>query len=175
MEIVYVGLPPTEVFYPYWKDQPLFDIDAVMAFDFGRDLLPAECYKARLAKAHGRPVLCFGRLAHHDPSPPDLAASTFKLEKVDRYLHFLRSRPRTNYESIDCNFYDTFEAAITQRSTVAFTYRDLENREISVATRLRDLQTKQNEEYVQLADGQWIRLDRVSMVNGVAAGESCRF
>ena len=126
----------------------------------------------------GRPTVRVGR----DEEPP-LIADNSNLLALDAYrvgdyetiLAFVAGQPRTNYRPIECNFYDRFEAAITLREVVGLVYRGTMGREINVATSLRDIRTHQSEEFVQLADGQWVRLDRIVSVDGIPAGASCTF
>jgi len=116
--------------------------------------------------------------------PPSEAISDL-LEQVDLkpltpevdtdYIEWGIRFARTNYQPIDCNFYDNFEAAIVQRRAVGLTYLDANGDSISETTLLRDLKTHRTEEFVLLASGVWLRLDRIVSVDGVAAGESCSF
>ncbi len=83
--------------------------------------------------------------------------------------------PRTNYSPINCSFYDNFEAAIVQRRPVALAFLLADDNTVTISTRLIDLKTDRTEEYVQLADKRWIRLDRIVSVDGELAGASCSF
>ena len=78
----------------------------------------------------------------------------------------LEGLPRTNYQPIDCNFYDNFEAAIVRRRVVVLEYRKADGTIERIATRLQDLKTHLTEEYVQLVSGEWLRLDRIVSVDG---------
>lgn len=79
----------------------------------------------------------------------------------------------TNYQPIDCNYYDYFEAAIVQRRAVALAYRTVAGPVTEPAVRLRDLRTVRTEEFVQLAGGRWLRLDQVISLDGRPAGGAC--
>lgn len=83
--------------------------------------------------------------------------------------------PRTNYQPINCSFYDNFEAAIVRRRQVDIAYLLPDDGVKEVKVQLKDLKTRLTEEYVQLANEQWLRLDRIVRVDGVPAGESCSF
>jgi transcriptional antiterminator Rof (Rho-off) len=155
--LYYLGNSPSIVAEKRLKltqDVPPFKVDAVLVY--GEELSVEE--KALLAKyeRHGRSV--------HQV-----------LEGESDFDYLLTGQPETNYHPINCNFYDNFEAAIVQRRTVDLAYRMTDDSVMRKATRLRDLKTHQTEEYVLLADGEWLRMDRVVSVDGVEAGASCRF
>lgn len=81
---------------------------------------------------------------------------------------------RSNYQPIDCGYYDYFEAAIVQRRAVDLRYLLPDGTEKTEHTQLRDLKTAQSEEFVQLADGRWLRLDRIRELDGIVnTGEVC--
>lgn len=148
---------PEAVLYPESELQPLFAVDGAIFFP------GADAGAMELLRRSGRPFLEF-------------AEGAFRADLLyTDYLEQLRSAPRTNYQPIDCNFYDNFEAAIVRRRTVALSYLSAEGEEITASSRLRDLKTHRNEEFVQLASGEWLRLDRIVAVDGVAAGSSCTF
>ncbi len=136
-----------------------FLVDTLVQFRFAN--LDSPEYKILLR--YGRPQL---RILGVAPKPS--AAYTDYIEWGIRFA-------RTNYQPIDCNFYDNFEAAIVQRRAVGLTYLDANGDSISETTLLRDLKTHRTEEFVLLASGVWLRLDRIVSVDGVAAGESCSF
>ena len=82
--------------------------------------------------------------------------------------------PRTNYQPIDCGYYDYFEAAIVQRRAVDIRYLLPVGTEKMEDTQLSDLKTSLSEEFVQLADGRWLRLDRIRELDGIVnTGEVC--
>ncbi len=139
------------------RPQPLFSVDAALFFS------GADAGAKELLKRSGRPFIDFS----DGTFTPDLLYT--------EYLDYLKSLPHTNYQPIDCNFYDNFEAAIVQRRTVDLVYLAANGSPISATTRLKDLKTHRIEEFVQLASGEWLRLDRIVSVGGVEAGSSCRF
>jgi Rho-binding antiterminator len=146
--------------HPLTETIPPFDIDAVIVFAGA----PKKNVYEEILLRYGRPVLRVGRIM-----PPDLGVV------MEEYLAHLGSRERTNYQPIDCNFYDNFEAAIVQRRDVELKYLDQNGAPIMKTTLLRDLKTHLTEEFVQLASGEWLRLDRIVSVDGLEAGASCRF
>jgi Rho-binding antiterminator len=146
--------------HPLTEKIPPFDIDAVIVFSGSAK---NDKYEKTLLR-YGRPVLRVGWIA-----VPDLAAV------VEEYRTHLGKWTRTNYQPIDCNFYDNFEAAIVQRRYVELEYLDANGEPVMKTTLLRDLKTHLSEEFVQLASGEWLRLDQIVSVDGLEAGASCRF
>lgn len=136
---------------------PLFAVDAALFFP-GTD----EGIKKMLLRS-GRPAIDFT----DQPFIPDLLYKD--------YLTYLQKQPRSNYQPIDCNFYDNFEAAIVQRRAVKLEYLDADGNPLMNTTLLKDLKTHRTEEFVQLASGEWLRLDRIVSVDGIEAGARCRF
>ena len=67
----------------------------------------------------------------------------------------------TDYQSIDCGFYDELAAAATRQQPVALQYIN-ELRELHFATGVIDtLLTREHTEFLRLQSGQEIRLDRI--------------
>ena len=159
------------------KQQPVFELNALFVFakppltDFQR-----RAYQLMLRS--GRPVVRFGVVDL--PVDQDYMTNLLLLREFEPgseavFEQWIANRPRTNYQPIDCNFYDEFEAAITNQQPVELTYRTPLGRSVTEDVLLLDTRTEQKEEYVQFEDGRWIRLDRIVAVNGKAAGDSCRF
>jgi transcriptional antiterminator Rof (Rho-off) len=153
-------LPPAYELIAYGPEVPPFAVNALLVFPAGS--LGGE--EIETLRRSGRPVL------HLAP-----AAAPEKAPELQDWLARLEDLPRTNYQPIDCNFYDNFEAAIVQRRTVNLEYRRADGSIKRIPTRLKDLITDRTEEYVQLENNEWLRLDRVVSVDGEAAGASCRF
>ncbi|MEO0734760.1 MAG: hypothetical protein AAFZ52_18130 [Bacteroidota bacterium] len=136
---------------------PLFNLDAGLFFP------GADAGARELLQRSGRPCL-------------DFTERIYRAEILyTEYLPHLREQARTNYQPINCNFYDNFEAAIVTRRAVDLVYLDPFGEEVTVTTQLRDLKTHRTEEFVQLASEEWLRLDRIVRVDGTAAGASCTF
>ncbi|TXF85700.1 hypothetical protein FUA23_20305 [Neolewinella aurantiaca] len=146
--------------YPYTAAVAPFDVDVLIVFAG----VPEDDQNLDMFLRYGRPVLRVGKI-----EPSDLTAV------MEEYRNHIAGRARTNYEPIDCNFYDNFEAAIVQRRKVNLEYLGAQGETIRCATVLRDLKTHLTEEFVQLASGEWLRLDQIFAVDGVVAGDSCRF
>jgi Rho-binding antiterminator len=67
----------------------------------------------------------------------------------------------TDYQSIDCGFYDELEAAATQRRHVLLQYfSDLHELRVESVV-VRGLETREHAEYAQLSNGEEVRLDRI--------------
>ncbi|MEM7572165.1 MAG: hypothetical protein AAF433_04660 [Bacteroidota bacterium] len=95
-------------------------------------------------------------------------------EELVAELEAASELPRSNYQPIDCGYYDYFEAAIVQRRAVELRYLLPDGQERRENTQLRNLKTAQSEEFVQLADGRWLRLDRIRELDGIVnTGEVC--
>lgn len=179
MKVFYLGATPKN--YPFdldwrrWGEGPIYEVDGLILFETERPLLEMDLEKVRLAAAHGRALLYFGDATYEGLVPAESAFSEFDPTKIDNYLLKLGSRPRSNYQPIDCNFYDNFEAAITQRRAVKIEFREVDGSSSRIETRLLDTKTHLTEEFVQFRDGTWLRLDRVVSVDGIPAGASCSF
>jgi Rho-binding antiterminator len=145
------------VLFPEVSVLPLFLIDAAIFFS------GADAGAKELLIRSGRPVIDFTT----EPFNPELLYTD--------YLTRLQALPRTNYQPIDCNFYDNFEAAIVTHRVVDLIYLDPFGEEVIEATKLKDLKTKLTEEFVQLESKEWLRVDRIASVDGEAAGASCSF
>ncbi|MEL6968606.1 MAG: Rho-binding antiterminator [Bacteroidota bacterium] len=70
------------------------------------------------------------------------------------------------YIPINCSYYDELEAAATQRRTVTIVYRDKQEQEQKVATRITDLFARNKEEFMVLENGLEFRLDRLVSIDG---------
>lgn len=84
-------------------------------------------------------------------------------------------RVKPAYQPINCNFYDHFEAAIVQRRAVSLEFKLPDGTVTRQTVKLKDLKTVDKEEFVQLANGEWLRLDQVISLDEHAPGDSCNF
>lgn len=157
-----------------WVQEPLFEVDALAVFAEQEALSLADLERVSMAVAHGRPVLWFGEVGRLSFTPTGQFLK-FKPADLAKYQDLLSKADRTNYQPINCSFYDTFEIAIMHRTRVQLTYKGLNDEDHELSTKLRDTKTKLTEEYIQLEDSSWLRLDRIAAVDGVAAGASCSF
>jgi Rho-binding antiterminator len=77
------------------------------------------------------------------------------------------------YVPIDCNYYDRLEAAATMQRECEIIYRNDAGTEAALHERITDLFSRDGVEYMQLAGGTVIRLDRLSSVDGVPLPGNC--
>ncbi len=77
------------------------------------------------------------------------------------------------YIPINCSYYDELEAAATQRRTVTIVYRDAQEQEQEVATRIKDLYARNKEEFMVLENGLEFRLDRLVSIDGKVPPLAC--
>lgn len=77
------------------------------------------------------------------------------------------------YIPIDCNYYDRLLDVITRRQEALLVYTNLEKVPIAVTTKFFDIYTKEGEEFLQLANGTVIRLDRIVSLNGIEVPKAC--
>lgn len=165
----YLDLPSGCELIAYNPKVPPFRVDALLVLSAG-DFVDAS---VELLRRSGRPVLNL----HSAPAaaPEHEVLRSKNAAKLKEWLGRVEHLPRTNYQPINCSFYDNFEAAIVQHRAVELVYRGVDDTPLHLTTRLNDLRTDRTEEYVQLADREWVRLDRIVSVDGILAGASCRF
>lgn len=72
------------------------------------------------------------------------------------------------YRPIDCSFYDRIEAAAVRRTPVALRYRGADGSEVETRGRVADVFSREGAEFLQVAGGPEIRLDRLLALDGVA-------
>lgn len=184
MQIVYAGPasqaflaaawpePPTELAH-----QPLFEIDLLLLFA-GEEIPPEQRETCKLVERSGRPTIRFGavdlRLCRSRETSV-IMIRDFIATDVDQYLYWAASRSHTNYKTVDCNFYDRIEEAITLRQSVHLEYLSASGNKISEDIHVIDTKTDRGEEFIQLEDSCWLRLDRIVSLDGVAAGGSCQY
>ena len=81
----------------------------------------------------------------------------------------------TDYLPINCSYYDELEAIATLKKVVTIIYRDEQEKEVSAATRIINLYTRNKEEFMVLENGVQFRLDRLVSADGkvVVKGDAC--
>lgn len=78
--------------------------------------------------------------------------------------------PENRYQPIDCNFYDRLEAWATLHTRCKIVYTG-ETGQMQEADRLIvNLYAREGVEYMELDNGQVLRLDQLLTVNGIPAG-----
>lgn len=79
----------------------------------------------------------------------------------------------TSYEPIDCSLHDELEARATRGKPCVIRFRDVRRgQEREVSDRIVDVFARSGEEFVRLASGEEIRLDRLQAVDGVVFGDA---
>ena len=78
-----------------------------------------------------------------------------------------------DYSPIDCALHDHLEASATLGVRVHITYVDEAGAIHETDDRIADVFARVGAEYVKLAGGLEIRLDRLETVDGVRFGSSC--
>ena len=71
-----------------------------------------------------------------------------------------------DYKPIDCSLHDELESAATLRRTVSIVYETSEE-SLEVKDRIVDVFSKDGEEFIRLASGLTIRLDRIISFEGI--------
>ena len=71
-----------------------------------------------------------------------------------------------DYKPFDCSLHDELESAATLRRTVSIVYETSEE-SLEVKDRIVDVFSKDGEEFIRLASGLTIRLDRIISFEGI--------
>lgn len=71
------------------------------------------------------------------------------------------------YRPIDCSLHDELELRALRRTRCRLVYRDESGGELHASAALADLVTRGGEEFLRLADGTEIRLDRIVSIDGL--------
>jgi Rho-binding antiterminator len=71
------------------------------------------------------------------------------------------------YRPISCDFHDVLEATATRRAPATIEHLSPAGRQARAYARIADIVTRGDGEYLVLASGEAIRLDRVVSVDGV--------
>ncbi len=72
----------------------------------------------------------------------------------------------TSYQPIDCNYYDRLEALATLKKYVRIQYKTEIHEFITVDSIIRDFFIREGVEFMLLANGNEVRLDRLVRVDG---------
>ncbi len=78
----------------------------------------------------------------------------------------------SDYQPVACSFYDELGLRMMRgcSCTLVVAYGDATE---TIDTVIRDLYTEGDAEYVQLDDGQRVRLDRIQQVDNVVRSDAC--
>ena len=73
------------------------------------------------------------------------------------------------YHPVACSFYDVLQEAVTRRLYSKIQYYTEIHEFLTVSAVIKNLYTKNGEEFVQLNTGETIRLDRIVRINDTLA------
>jgi len=76
------------------------------------------------------------------------------------------------YIPISCSFYDYLETAATLKQTASISYKQ-DNSLLEIESRIKNLFVKDKIEYMELENGQLIRLDLLVTFNGKPLQNRC--
>lgn len=85
--------------------------------------------------------------------------------------------PRRPYTPIDCDFHSELELRALRAEPCDIVWLDDEGRKHAIRSPIRDLYTREKEEFLLLPDGTEVRLDMLVSVDGVhlpGRAEECR-
>lgn len=71
----------------------------------------------------------------------------------------------TPYQPISCDFHDLLEGLATTRRKAAIAFVGPEGAVVQVESTIVDIVTRDGAEYLKLANGEWLRLDRLVSVD----------
>lgn len=78
-----------------------------------------------------------------------------------------------SYQPIDCNYYDELVLLAMRKKKIAIVYRISDSKITTIETVIRDIYTKEKEEFILTESGLPIRLDKLISVDGKPAKLSC--
>ncbi|MFK8054904.1 MAG: hypothetical protein AB8F78_02190 [Saprospiraceae bacterium] len=141
---------------------PLWETDALILVDWIKDVSTVDArfiQWVELIERCGRPMLF---------------CEADEIITQEQFIA-LSLKPRTNYQPVDCGYYDHFEAAIGRRQTQRIRLTCFgKSGETSAIQQLKLLGTKtwRKEEFVEVEGAGWMRADWVEMVD-VSVDGSC--
>lgn len=80
---------------------------------------------------------------------------------------------KTDYHPISCDFHDELQLITLRKMTVPIVYRESGGAEITINSSIKDLYTREKEEFLLLPSGEEIRLDRLVSVDGIELRKYC--
>lgn len=81
---------------------------------------------------------------------------------------------KTKYQPINCSYYDELEAIATLRKKVEVEYYSKNKPVVINGVGIKDLYTREKEEFVVLSSGLTIRLDHLIQVDGKPVVLDCK-
>ena len=77
------------------------------------------------------------------------------------------------YQPIDCNYYDELVLIAMRKRSVEIVYQVSEQKITTITSVIRDIFTKDKEEFILTESGLPIRLDKLISVDGKAVVKGC--
>ncbi len=72
--------------------------------------------------------------------------------------------PKSDYQCVDCAFYDQLEIYAMHRKTLIIRYITVDGIVQTSTTQIKDLQTRNKAEFIITSTAEWIRLDRIEKI-----------
>jgi len=79
----------------------------------------------------------------------------------------------SDYQPISCDFYDILEESATLKKRSIIHFYNTDQQEEQIVSRIKNLFTKEKEEFMELENGRTIRLDRLISVDGKPLDKVC--
>ncbi|MEM6697006.1 MAG: hypothetical protein AAF806_18860 [Bacteroidota bacterium] len=79
----------------------------------------------------------------------------------------------SDYQPISCSFYDILEESATLRKKSIIYFYNTDWQEKQIVSRIINLFTKEKEEFMELENGEVIRLDHLISVDGKSLPKAC--
>lgn len=79
----------------------------------------------------------------------------------------------SDYQPISCDFYDILEESATLKKRSIIHFYNTDWQEEQIVSRITNLFTKEKEEFVELENGEIIRLDHLISVDGKELTKAC--
>lgn len=176
MQVVYLGPAPDEFLQDGWSrapqlmhGQPLFEVDALFVFA-GQNFEAEDRYRYELLAGSGRPIVKVGavmlRGSNSHQSGNLLMVADYMSGEASAYETWIADRPRTNYEPVASEIHDLLEGFVEKGKPVPLTVMPASGPQLTTEIELLSTKRHREEEFVQLADKCWIRLDRILQIDG---------
>jgi Rho-binding antiterminator len=80
---------------------------------------------------------------------------------------------KNNYKPIDCNLYDELILLIMRKQNIQILFQNESGAEEEMDTVLKDIYSKEGEEFILLENGNTLRLDKLLKIDGKDFGGYC--
>lgn len=77
------------------------------------------------------------------------------------------------YQPISCDYYDELEIVAMRQTVAEIVFRNTQEEEVSLFTKIKTLETRNSEEFLILENGDEIRLDKLVSMNGKIVKNYC--